>query len=92
MLSQVVFIKLLTLVSQVALTHIILLGQDATIASVEGEPAEQLSYYTGRVPLARAVGGPGQERKMQLSFTCKVCNTRNTKYISHLVNLFSNRG
>jgi hypothetical protein len=70
------------------LNNVIHLGHDATIASVEGEPADQLSYYTGRVPLARVVGGPGQERKMQLSFTCKVCNTRNTKYISHLVNLF----
>lgn len=59
-------------------------GQDAVTAAIEGEPAKQLSYHTGRIPLAR-VTGPGQaDRKMQLSFTCKVCSTRNTKYISHL--------
>jgi hypothetical protein len=30
-------------------------GRDATIAGTEGEPTNQLSYQTGRVPLARAV-------------------------------------
>ena len=63
-------------------------GKDAVKASVEGEPANQLSYNSGRVPLAKILGSGEDgktDRKMLLSFTCKVCSLRNTKFISHLV-------
>ena len=63
-------------------------GKDAARASVEGEPPSQLSYTTGRVPLAKILGSGDDgktDRKMLLSFTCKVCSSRNTKFISHLV-------
>ena len=38
------------------------------------------SYYTERSPLASI--GQIKDRKLALGYTCKVCNTRNTKFIS----------
>jgi len=40
------------------------------------------SYYSQKVPLANI--GQLKERKLALQYTCKVCNTRNTKFISKL--------
>jgi len=42
-----------------------------------------VSYYTGKVPLAKFSEEDGTEiKKMQLQYTCKVCNTPNIKVIS----------
>ena len=42
-----------------------------------------VSFYTGKVPLAKlSEENDTKIHKMQLNYTCKVCNTRNTKIIS----------
>ena len=42
-----------------------------------------VSFYTGKVPLARlSEENDTKIHKMQLNYTCKVCNTRNIKIIS----------
>ena len=42
-----------------------------------------VSFYTGKVPLAKLSGENDTKiHKMQLNYTCKVCNTRNIKIIS----------
>jgi len=43
-----------------------------------------LSYYTSKLPLGRISEGDAKITKMQLQYTCKVCNTRNVKIISKL--------
>ena len=43
-----------------------------------------LSYFTGKVPLAKMSGENPEINKMQLKYTCKVCNARNVKIISKL--------
>merc|ERR1712126_352902 len=46
--------------------------------------ANDLSYYTSKLPLGKISEGDAKITKMQLQFTCKVCNTRNMKIISKL--------
>jgi len=42
-----------------------------------------VSFYTGKVPLARlSEENETKINKMELNYTCKVCNTRNIKIIS----------
>ena len=55
-------------------------SQTQELARPDGEREKTLSHYTGRMPLARL---PKVE-KMQLAFTCKVCSSRNVKFISKL--------
>ena len=43
-----------------------------------------LSYYTSKLPLSKISEGDAKITKMQLQYTCKVCNTRNMKIISKL--------
>lgn len=47
--------------------------------NLSSEATENQSFYSAKVPLAQI-----KERKLALGFTCKVCNTRNTKFISKL--------
>ena len=84
---QMFALQIPTVIRVWTLFHIFIVpGQDAAIAGVEGEPSDHLSHVTGRVPLAKVSGPGAADRKLQLSFTCKVCRARNTKFISHLVN------
>ena len=52
------------------------------------QPQDQTSFNSGRVPLAKIFGSGDDgktDRKMLLSFTCKVCSSRSTNFISRLV-------
>merc|ERR1712223_505648 len=43
-----------------------------------------LSFYTNKIPLGKISTGDANIQKMQLEYTCKVCNKRNIKIISKL--------
>merc|ERR1711997_638094 len=48
--------------------------------ALASDSAKNQSYYSEKVPLADL--GEFKDAKLLLGFNCKVCNTRNTKFIS----------
>ena len=55
-------------------------NSDLKSATDFSEEKNNQSFYTEKSPLANI--GEIKNRKLALGFTCKVCNTRNTKFIS----------
>lgn len=60
-----------------------ILYQDDIVSSeaLSSDSTKNQSYYSEKVPLAKSIGKI-KDRKLALGFTCKVCSTRNTKFIS----------
>ena len=58
------------------------LYQEDIISSeaLASDSAKNQSYYSEKIPLAKL--GEFKDAKLLLGFNCKVCNTRNTKFIS----------